>query len=251
MHTTTGPFAAQGSTLPANEPRARLSGPLPVPHFVRTLFAIEALLGAMHLTVVGFMPSLHHSLTRFVSLEAEGNVPSWFSSAQLLMVGALLFVIAFGQRGQHGAPLSLLCTASAFVFLSLDEVAQIHERLGTISDALLPGGDRSHTQFARTGIWMFLLGPLLMGALAFWWRGIAPLFKGARGHHLLSYGFLLFVCSATVPEALSNLIAGSGPLLTLEVVLEELGEMAGVTLILWGLVEVCRSLRITLRFEPT
>jgi hypothetical protein len=77
----------------------------------------------------------HHHGGRFFqefSLDQEANVPSWFSSALLLTAAALLALVALDALarkapwGRHWAGLSLV-----FVVLSLDETAEIHERIGS------------------------------------------------------------------------------------------------------------------------
>jgi hypothetical protein len=77
----------------------------------------------------------HHHGGRFFatfSLDREANVPSWFSSALLLTAAAVLALVALdalarkARWGRHWAGLSLV-----FVVLSLDETAEIHERIGS------------------------------------------------------------------------------------------------------------------------
>src|ERR671938_701566 len=77
----------------------------------------------------------HHHGGRFFqefSLDREANVPSWFSSALLLTAAAMLALVALdalGRKarwGRHWAGLSVV-----FVVLSLDETAEIHERIGS------------------------------------------------------------------------------------------------------------------------
>src|ERR671931_1734812 len=77
----------------------------------------------------------HHHGGRFFqefSLDKEANVPSWFSSALLLTAAAVLALVALDALarnapwGRHWAGLSLV-----YVVLSLDETAEIHERIGT------------------------------------------------------------------------------------------------------------------------
>jgi hypothetical protein len=77
----------------------------------------------------------HHHGGRFFqefSLDREANVPSWFSSALLLTAAALLALVALDALARkapwrrHWAGLSLV-----FVVLSLDETAEIHERIGS------------------------------------------------------------------------------------------------------------------------
>src|ERR671937_1350595 len=66
------------------------------------------------------------------SLDKEANVPSWFSSALLLTAAAVLALVALDALarnapwGRHWAGLSLV-----YVVLSLDETAEIHERIGS------------------------------------------------------------------------------------------------------------------------
>ena len=69
---------------------------------------------------------------RTFSLDGEANVPAWFSSALLLSAAALLALVAvdaFLRRerwARHWTGLSLV-----YVLLSLDETAEIHERIGS------------------------------------------------------------------------------------------------------------------------
>ena len=82
-----------------------------------------------------FVYSEHHDrssrLFQEFSLDSEANVPSWFSSVLLLTAAALLAIVALdvlarrGRWGRHWAGLSLV-----FAWLSLDETAAIHERIG-------------------------------------------------------------------------------------------------------------------------
>jgi hypothetical protein len=77
----------------------------------------------------------HHHGGRFFqefSLDREANVPSWFSSALLLTAAGLLALVALDALTRkapwrrHWAGLSVV-----FVVLSLDETAEIHERIGS------------------------------------------------------------------------------------------------------------------------
>ena len=65
---------------------------------------------------------------RLFDVDKEGNVPAWYSSAALLIASALLAVIA-GAKRQRRAPYWIHWSALALIFLyiSLDETAEIHE----------------------------------------------------------------------------------------------------------------------------
>ena len=71
----------------------------------------------------------------------EGNLPSWVSSMQFVLIGMAAFLISrqhrCGGRGWRGT----VWTAAAlfFVYLGLDDAASIHERLGTL--AQVAGGE--------------------------------------------------------------------------------------------------------------
>lgn len=101
----------------------------------RQLFAFlilcQILLAAGHIWVVwGHDPSHFEELTTFFHLDREGNLPTWFSSVQFLLLAGAFAALYFAGRYRHNAALWLVCTAGA-VFLSLDEASGLHELLGT------------------------------------------------------------------------------------------------------------------------
>jgi hypothetical protein len=69
-------------------------------------------------------------------LDAESNLPTWYSSAMLFACAVLLARIAAvtrregGRFAGHWRALSIV-----FAFLSLDEIARIHEHLGRLHEA--------------------------------------------------------------------------------------------------------------------
>ena len=65
-------------------------------------------------------------LTAQLNLGLENNAAVWWSSATLLFAGLLLFDAAFKHAGQRTA---LLIIAALLVFLSLDEMGSLHERI--------------------------------------------------------------------------------------------------------------------------
>ena len=96
-----------------------------------TLVAIPILLGIVRLAtgrdnLLGLVPMFDVTL--------ETNVPTWFSGGLLVMASMLLMLIA--RNGQLGRPALLAGSrpvqwyglALIFAYLSLDEIAQLHER---------------------------------------------------------------------------------------------------------------------------
>jgi hypothetical protein len=89
-----------------------------------------------------FLLQVRASAVRLVWLDGECNIPSWFSSALLLLCSFLLAVVAAAQRQRrdgrfgHWLALSLI-----FAFLSLDETAQLHElTIVPLRDTFQAGG---------------------------------------------------------------------------------------------------------------
>jgi hypothetical protein len=67
-------------------------------------------------------------LVPMFSLSYEQNVPTWYSSALLLVCASLLAVIAVGARQKKaGYVRHWWLLAAAFLYISLDETACIHE----------------------------------------------------------------------------------------------------------------------------
>jgi len=75
-----------------------------------------------------FLLKARHSVVRLLWLDGECNIPSWFSSALLLLCAFLLAVVAAAQRQLRDRHVGhWLALAVIFLFLSLDETAQLHE----------------------------------------------------------------------------------------------------------------------------
>src|SRR5262249_6763235 len=139
-------------------------------------------------------------------VDGEGNLPAWYSSMQMFTAGLLLAAFARPRIARRDPPSWVLALLPLTLFaMSADEVAQIHERIGNHSDALLPGGWRGNTIFAETGIWMFLLGiPFIIFFIWLLMR-TRRYFAAAPGSMaMLAAGMALFLTGALGVEALSN-----------------------------------------------
>ncbi len=127
-------------------------------------------------------------------VNGEANIPAWFSSAMLLTCGALLGAIALLNRAKgdrftrHWGALSLV-----FCLLSLDETAELHERL------IAP----LRTGLNATGFlystWI-LVGGALVGLLALsYFRFLKNLPPRSRNLFLISAG--IYIGGAIAVEA--------------------------------------------------
>ena len=211
-----------------------------IPWFIVALLIAEVALGLAHL--INYL--IGDPFPAALSLESEQSVGTWFSSGLLLMV-ALVAGGAVYPKVSRANPSSwpLLILPLAFLVFSLDEIAMFHERIGFASDRLLPGGTRTDTLFSITGIWMFLLGvPLLVGA-AVWLKWFRRQFHPPiRVVRKLAIGMLVILTGALVVEGFSNAIPDRHSLgSALQVLSEELLEMIGITIILWGAYDLLQS----------
>lgn len=207
---------------------------------ILTLFAFEAAFAAIHVACTMIRsPGVHP----FFDLDQECNIPTWFSSMQLFSIGALLGFFGPKALGRVGIRRPLVYTAALiFLFLSIDEAVQVHERLNRAlqSVAWMPrvGGDRGLWIFLYVGAGITLLAPMLRPTLKIWHHapgasalaaiGAGAVLFGAVGMELVADLFL-----RGVDERGSIQLRHDAPYLyALEVVIEETLEMAGATLIL-------------------
>lgn len=212
---------------------------------ILSLFAAEAAFAVIHLACAAIRgPGVHP----FFDLDQECNIPTWFSSLQLFSVGALVGLFGPGALSRIGIPRSLIYLASAiFVFLSMDEAVQVHERLNRSLESVqaLPRvkGDRGMWMFIYGGSTLLLLA-IVIPSLRKLWRhhpaalrlaaiGAGMVLVGGVGLELVADQFLREVDEMGRVRPLPGL----RQMYVLEVVAEETLEMAGATVILLA---VCR-----------
>lgn len=209
-----------------------------IPRLVLVLFSADLTLALFYLVNAG----LHWPFAKIapmLDLDGEANLPTWYSSMQLLLTAGLLAIFTFQQmeKGKRQS-WSLLLLPLIFIFLSLDEVVGIHEWLGMASDVFLPGGSRVNTQLAYTGIWMFLLGIPFGVIMLILLANLKKYFREqpAVGKKLL-VGLAVFIGAACGVEIFSNFVPHTSKLYVVEVFTEELGEMLGETILVWAAYE--------------
>ena len=137
-----------------------------------------------------------------------------------------------------------------FLALSLDEVAQIHEWLGGMSDRYLPVASRPNTMFSHTGIWMFVIGVPFVGLFSVLILSIRTYFS--RNFSVLvkiTLGMSVMLAGSIGVETLSNFIASNSVKATIGVFLEELCEMIGGTIVLWGSYELLFNHGFAIKLE--
>ncbi len=201
---------------------------LAVPQWVLWIMAFDCLLALANVTTFTLRRGFGYSPTTIFRLSGESNVPTWWSSMQLMLIGLALAVVGyFAFDRQRIRTWAAWLPAMLFLFLSLDEVAMIHERIGHAV------GPKS----LRTGMWVPMLAPLFIIAVGIVAYAVWPLLrdKPAVIARFLA-GFAVFLFSAVGLEMLGNLFADNSIGVHIEVILEETGEMIGGTILLWAAV---------------
>jgi hypothetical protein len=141
----------------------------------------------------------HLRIRRLWNCAREGSIPSWFSSTLLVLTGATLFavyVLAKRRGAKRPTRWGWFCIATFFVFMGVDDAAEIHERIGTWLGSLFREDTSGHPALIRRIMelpaysWQIFLGPLfaIMGIfmLVFLWNHFGR--HGLRRYLLLGLG---------------------------------------------------------------
>lgn len=219
-----------------------------VPGGILLLFGLDVALGGVYILnhLVGYP---HWRFTQFVDLGDEGNLPTWYASIKWFLAALVLGGFIYVKWASLQFKLWSLCLLPLiFVLFSLDETAGIHEFIGYLSDGLLPGGDRDNTMFHVTGIWMFVLGiPFILIFVAIV-LSIRHWFKGARGALTkIVVGVFVALAGALLVEVAANFVAGHPYLEASQVFVEEMLELVGGTIVVWGAYELLSMHDIAIR----
>jgi hypothetical protein len=188
------------------------------------IYAADTLLGS---------PS--RSIQQLFDLDGEGNIPAWFSSVQLFLIGLIFFLRSRQTGPDHSpSPLFLLMLSGGFIFFSADEVGSIHEKISEVFKYVefMPRFKGDH------GIWIFvyaLIGLILF--LATFRSSVAMWNRYRHASFMMAVGMGIVVLGGVFIEVISYyfLRSGSTPLLYIaEVALEEFLEMSGASVALYG-----------------
>ena len=171
-------------------------------------------------------------LVSFLSLGAENNLPTIYASSAILFCALLLTLVGLiTWRNERRWSYYWFVLALVFLFLSLDESLQLHERLI----------DPVRTIVGATGLlyyaWVIPYGAGLIVFVAVYIRFLLHIPR--RTATLFVVAGLLFVSGAIVLEMISGYVyqeAGSRNILYVAVqTLEETLEMGGIVLFIYAL----------------
>jgi hypothetical protein len=157
----------------------------------------------------------------------ELNVWSWYSTVLLAALAAAFAVTALLRRAARRPHADVVVFACVAAWLSIDEAAALHERLGTVARAV---GVRGTFEWVALGLPVAIVGIV---ALALVSRRTEPLLRRRLG-----IAALVFLGGSLALEAVAGTLvetwglSRTAPLFILEVTLEEAAEVAGVLLAL-------------------
>jgi len=178
------------------------------PKLVGVLFAILAFLLAMHLVVTAMHWVFHQpvaALTELFDMDQESNLPAAYNMVLFLM-GAIGFFLCGRNVTAPRTRRTWYLMAGIFVFLAMDEGAQLHEKfmlttLRLLNDGGLGDGRMGWFYYA----WTIPYGIAVLGLLAHLVPWLARLDPSTRLGLLTSGGTFLF--GAVFMEAWSGKVA--------------------------------------------
>lgn len=165
-------------------------------------------------------------------LGGEANLPATFSGGLLLFSGLLLGAVALEKR-RSGAPFAFqwALLSAVFLFLSLDELASIHDNISKPLNRLYATGG------ALMYVWVVPYGLAVVFLLLSLLKFLLRLPAVTRRLFLLSG--VLYVGAALGIELLqaasNSQASGGGPLSFMSVTIEESLEMLGVIVFIYAL----------------
>lgn len=231
-----------------------LAGARRIPLLIALLFAADCALGLI--PVIDFAAGHPWPrLSNLFNLDTEQTIPTWYSSMQWFCAGAMFasFASHAWHRHMRGA-LCITALALACLVFSVDEIAEIHERLGFAADALMSGGTRNDSALWSTGLWPFLIGIPAITAIAVVVRGTRHIFlaRAPRALVLLIVGFIVMFTGAVGVELVANFVSADkhSAAFLAQVVVEETMEMLGVTLIAWSAFSLLEAYGLDISVHP-
>jgi hypothetical protein len=212
------------------------------------LLLVAASLGASYLALVPvanpFLLKARESVIRLVWLDGECNIPSWFSSCLLFIASQLLALITLAHRRDRSVSRWLLLSL-IFLFLSLDETAQLHElSIAPLRDTFHTSGLLRYPWIIPGGIAVAILGVSYLRFLGNLPRNTRRLFVAAA---------VIYVGGAVGLEALSgrqsSLHGEHNLAYHLIITAEELLEMTGVVVFIYALLDYISHQLGTVRLQ--
>lgn len=219
-----------------------------IPPPIAVLFLLDLVVVACAIASYVISDWLGVERPAFFRLGGESNLPAWYSTSQILLIALLFGLLAWRDfRWSRAATWTAVVPAAFFLLLSLDEGAQVHERIG---HWVWPG-DASPESSASTG-WILVVAPIYFLLSLVFAGAIWPYLRG-RIHIVMMYviGLGLFAFSAAGIEAIGGLTDASNDFARgLIGIFEEGGEMIAMTVLVWATFKLIDAENIRLNTAP-
>ncbi|MGB7084382.1 MAG: hypothetical protein WBD47_02430 [Phormidesmis sp.] len=203
-------------------------------HVFKGLLAVICLLTLLSLTSAFFRLYLKNSLHGAVWLfevSGDANIPTWYASVTLLFCALLLLIIGwlrFQEKERHAK--YWLSLSGIFVWLSIDEVAMLHEWSGDLFTVPAARGFLSYG-------WVVVAIPLVALIGLYYRRFLQSL--PVRTRNLFLLAAFVFVGGALgiemVNARLDYTVGYESLAYTLSTAVEEFCEMLGVAIFIYAL----------------
>lgn len=195
-----------------------------------SLLVFEGLLVLLNVVDLCLGSPLH--IHRIIDLNAEGNLPTWFSSIQLFLVGITFLLIRLNKSSSLQKDDTFLSICGLlFIFLSMDETSQFHEKITKVLSNLewIPRfGDSD-------GIWILLYFLVLLGLIGISYRSVKVMFVNYKKEMLVMLtGVTLFLFGGVIVEIIGYNLYGSKLAYKIAAIIEEFFEMSGISVLLYG-----------------
>ncbi len=179
------------------------------------------------------------------NLNLEANIPTLFSSLQLLLAAVLLAGIAYGHRKQQEAFLLWYFLAAIFVFLAIDETAALHENLTVYVRTTL--GTSGYFYYA----WVIPYGIIAALVAGLFARFLIRLPRRS-GLYFVSSGTLYLAGALGVEMLGGKYISSPGAeelTYTIIYTLEESLEMVGIAFFIYALLDYATRVFVQLNYS--
>ena len=190
-----------------------------------------------------------NTMNRLFNLDLEANIPTFFSALLIIVAASLLFFIST-QAARHKMKWKSL--GFIFIFLCLDEAAQIHEEtIYSIKKYLLFGVNGSHDFDGFLSYsWVVLYGFLFIGIVFYFFKFVFAL--PLRTRNLFIVSAVIYVSGAIGCEMIGGHIEklySRNALWWFCTTLEETLEMAGMSLFVYALLDYISTMNISIHFN--
>ncbi len=167
----------------------------------------------------------------FFDLDAEANLPTFYSTLTLLLAAAILTGLASLERDDRSRGPYWLGLAAVFALLAADEATQLHELVGGLIE----------TQITTTGFfyysWIVPYAAMLLGLFLLYGRFLLRLPPGIR--LLIVAAGLAYAAGVLGLEAMAarhdELYGQDNRTFTVLATIEEILEMGGIALFVYAL----------------